>query len=215
MEDRESAEFVAAVQASMSRGAWSEAYELAKNRLSLYPDDLEAAYLFVQALIGQGEVDRAIEALSKINPTDTRVAALYLDLGNLFSERGDWEKACYYFEKYLALFPASRVAPALKKIASELALPEEKEGGVVNEIPPDFQTMTLVDLYVKQGHLTDALHVLESMREKDPTNDKIIERIRGVQALMGEDAASKEGNKRIIAELDRWLQNIYKAGASR
>lgn len=212
MGERQCAEFMAAARDCMSRGDWEETRDLARRHLSEHPGDKDAIYVLVRALIGLGDGEGAIEALRDLKLTDNEAGELYRDLGDLLYERRDWERACYYYEKFVRLLPAAHLAEALKRLSADLSLSEEREPEVIREVPQDFQTMTLVDLYVKQGHLMEALEVLESMRMKDPTNEKIVDRIRGVQALMGEEAELGDKKKKVLAELDRWLQNIYKAG---
>ncbi|MCX7982872.1 MAG: hypothetical protein N2572_08190 [Syntrophales bacterium] len=212
VEEKVSVGLVAAAQACISRGEWEKALELAQKRLSQNPKDIEASYIFIRASIKKGDDEKAISALREITSVDEHGMELYRELGDMLCERAEWEKAYYYYMKYIDFFPAPQVVRALKKVVAEFAIEEDRPPAVDKEVPPDFQTLTLVDLYVKQGHLKEALEVLESMKRRDPANEKIIERIKGVQALMGEETESQERRKKVLAELDRWLQNIYRSG---
>jgi len=213
VDDRDLAEFMAAAQACMSRGAWEEARALARKRLAFNPGERDAALVLIRSFIGEGDAEQALATLREFDLSDGQVAGLYRGMAELFYDRGDWEKACYYYEKCLAQLSPPQVARAWKRAVAEISLQAEGEPEEVRQVPQDFQTMTLVDLYVRQGHLKEALKVLESMREKDPANEAVIERIRGVQALMGEEVL-EEKREHLLAELDRWLQNIYKPKAA-
>jgi len=207
-EENKRAEFVALAKSCISRGDWDRLERLARERLSLYPNDREALFALAQAFLGRNDYEKAGESLCDFSSAESRITAVYRKLGDLYLSRKEWEKALYYYERCLLLLPASQVAKLLGELVARLVEEVEVEPAT-GEIPADFQTMSLADLYVKQGHLREALEVLQSMMEKDPTNEKIRDRIEGVKALLGV-GEDEEREKSIVAELDRWLKNIYK-----
>jgi hypothetical protein len=74
-------------------------------------------------------------------------------------------------------------------------------------IPPDFQTVTLAELYIRQGHLRPAEEVLEKIVGQEPQNEKAAGLLREVRGrILGK--ASEERHAGVITELSRWLDNI-------
>jgi len=166
-------------------------------------------------LLHQGDIVGAEEAIGGLLVADEELVNLFRECGDRFLSRHEWRAARSYYERSLALLPDAVVAEPLGRLAAELhpglTSGEDQEGeGVAKKVPADFHTMTLVDLYVKQGHLKEALEVLEAMRQKDPANEKVKERIRGVQALMG--SPSPVTAEETLAELEHWLHQLTESG---
>lgn len=81
---------------------------------------------------------------------------------------------------------------------------------IVDDVSEDFKTMTMANLYIRQGHLDMARKVLKEMMQSDPGNIRAGERLREVESLLeGKIPASKEAHsKAILEELERWLRNL-------
>jgi hypothetical protein len=81
----------------------------------------------------------------------------------------------------------------------------EAEGDV--QIPADFQTVTLAELYIRQGHLRMAEEVLEKIVGRDLQNETASGLLREVREQILREA-SAEQYAGVVAELSRWMDNI-------
>ncbi len=209
--DHKDNEFVLAVQTCLLRNDWDEALDLTRRRLSTHPGDRQALIFLARILVHQGDLPGAEEAIGGLVLADEEMLNLFRECGDLFLSRHEWRAARSYYERSLSLLPDAVVAEPLGRLAAELGPGPVGAGNLngemgVKKVPADFHTMTLVDLYVKQGHLKEALEVLEAMRQKDPANEKVAERIRGVHALMGGEKPTETAGA--VSELERWLQRL-------
>ena len=130
-------------------------------------------------------------------------------------KKGMQEVAETYYRKFMFLNPG---VPLSKDVTERLSGIEEQhatdtDGGIATdaegdaEIPTDFQTVTLAELYIRQGHLLPAEGVLEKIIGHDPQNEKAVGLLQEVRErlLKGPSAQPYAG---VIAELSRWLDNI-------
>ena len=108
--------------------------------------------------------------------------------GSLCLKKGMEEEARTFFQKFRVLNPAS---PVTAEMAARLgdggamqeadAEPETADAGTEegpSDIPDDFQTVTLAELYIRQGHPTQAVEVLEAILRRDPQHEKAAEKLR-------------------------------------
>jgi Tfp pilus assembly protein PilF len=75
------------------------------------------------------------------------------------------------------------------------------------ETPEDFHTVTLAELYLRQGHLRLAERVLEKILRQEPRNEKATELLREVRDRL-QPEGSVQRQAAVKAELSRWLDNI-------
>jgi Tfp pilus assembly protein PilF len=149
-----------------------------------------------------------------LEDTEQIIAGLshvYASLGEICLKRGMREAAEGYYEKSRALDPGS---PRVRDIAErldegeEIREPdgeEETEGAAA--VPPDFQTVTLAELYIRQGHFQLAEELLEKIIAAEPKNERaamLLTEVRG--QLCG--TASSPPDTGVVAELSHWLENI-------
>ncbi|MBW2637029.1 MAG: tetratricopeptide repeat protein, partial [Deltaproteobacteria bacterium] len=71
------------------------------------------------------------------------------------------------------------------------------------EISADFQTVTLSDMYLKQGEEKKAISVLRKILERDPENREAQKRLQGSEFLPDDNPKTE-----VVGELDRWLQKL-------
>ena len=83
----------------------------------------------------------------------------------------------------------------------------------IGYIAPDFHTMTLAELYIRQGHLEIAADILEKILKRDAGNQKAAEKLHDVRAMLSDrtgNGYSRGRHSEVIKELTRWLKNIEK-----
>ena len=205
--------FLEEAETFLQKGDARAALDRAGLRLEQLPDDPDARIVICRAHILEGRPEEAGEMLRGMEELLTNLARIYRELGDLFLEKGVPESARIYYSKFISLNPD---APAALEIAERIrnipeargtddgAGPGEEEA---TEVPEDFRTVTLAELYIRQGHLQAAKEVLEAILRKDPQQEGAANRLREVmERLSAEEAAAKAAP--VIDELSRWLDNI-------
>jgi len=217
---KEKAGFLSATQAYLDKGFYQEALDLAEDWLKRYPGDAEANIVCCHAWMRMGKLDRVDELLNGVQATILKLSRIYSFMGDICLESGLSLEAIRFFRKFLSINPESNEADAVSKklrfLTSEAAEtpllsvddePEESDDEI-GDVASDFHTITLADLYVKQGHLQMAVDVLREILRKDADNHQAADRLQEVMAMM-ETGKRSEG---MIQELTRWLQNIHRMG---
>jgi tetratricopeptide (TPR) repeat protein len=210
---RERKKFLAEMEEYLGRDELPTALRLAWERLEKRPGDLEARIVICRAWLQQGSLDEAREMLDETEQIITSLSHVYASVGEVCLKRGMREAAEGYFEKFRALSPRStpaRGTPERLDEGEEFQKSdgegEEEEDGAA-EVPHDFQTVTLAELYIRQGHFQLAEELLEKILGEDPQNGKAAALLTEVREKhRGTGSAPPETG--VVAELSHWLENI-------
>jgi tetratricopeptide (TPR) repeat protein len=187
------------------------ALSLAQARLKRIPGDLDARIMICRVWLQQGRIDEARDMLNEMEEIIASLSRIYVCMGDICMKKGMREVAEDYYGKFKVLNPdappARDMSERLKGIEELHKMDEEGEPGGDAEIPTDFQTVTLAELYIRQGHLRPAEEVLEKIIGQDPQNEKAAVLLQEVRErlLKGASAQQYAG---VVAELSRWLDNI-------
>lgn len=208
-------EFLARAETCLKDEVYQIAVDLAGERLQRFPGDIDARVILCRALLGKGELEKAELILDDMKGIMSGMALVYARMGDLYRERGREEAAVLHYRKFIALDPGSDYAKNLSRQLGAGLYPsggsfggdEEDSYDDVRDLATDFHTLTLVELYIRQGHLGMAADVLEEIVRRDGTNAKAAELLRCVRAKRyGASPARRAGE--IISELTRWMKNI-------
>jgi tetratricopeptide (TPR) repeat protein len=156
-----------------------EALSLAEARMKNFPLDVDARIVAAKALIGMGRVDETGNILHDVEKIISGLSLIYIRIGDIYGKKGFYRDAAVCYEKYISLNPNS---DKVKEVIEKISLLEQEEP-LLSEIDetagdktiakPDFHTVTLADLYIRQGHFKMAAEVLEKMLEYEPDNDLV------------------------------------------
>jgi tetratricopeptide (TPR) repeat protein len=213
--------FQVTVEDLFVRGDHEAILALAEERLAQWPDDPLARLAQCRVWIQQGRLEEAQSLLKDLEPLLVDLGRIYAALGDRFLKKGREEEARAYYRKTMFLSPDTPLPadslPSPGEEAPKAAAPdeppgesaegEEPEGEAGPEVPADFQTVTLAELYIRQGHLAQAEEVLEAILRKDPWQARAAEKLREVRAQLGGDR-EPGGQAAVIAELSRWLAKL-------
>ncbi|MDQ5984504.1 MAG: hypothetical protein CSYNP_00199 [Syntrophus sp. SKADARSKE-3] len=215
----------------LARGLYQDALDLAGERLKQCPNDYEARLVICRSQLGMDNLDEAFAVINSLGKTHLRLAGLYKAMGDAFLNRGMKHEAILSFQKAVLLMPDIVEVREIAGIATDtLAIHQEKQPeGVPEEgedegeddddpaVSPDLYTLTMADLYVRQGHLDMAIEVLESIGRREPDNSAVFDRLEAVRAMISgspEPPVKKEEQKPgVLGELSRWLDNLDKLRA--
>ena len=195
-----------------------EALNLAKERLRSFPVDADAYIVICNALIGMGRLDEVREALRDVEEIISGLTCVYERVGDTYREKGFHQDAAVCYEKVISLHPGADKA---KEVIEKMFLLEQEDNPVAedenniihNENIPEqeFFTITLAQLYIKQGHLQDAEIILQEVIKREPQNAQAMSLLDELKAsLVLQSAANKKFSEHdnIIKILSSWLGNI-------
>ena len=202
---RERKSFLAATDACFERGDDETALDLAQSRLEKIPGDILARIVICRAWMILGRIDEARRMLAEIlDEVLSDLSRLYEVLGDLSGKKGREEEAG----------PSFVVVEGLKADALEES-PGGEEPGTgggaegSTEIAPDFETVTLAELYMRQGHYRMAEDLLVKIIAREPADERAAGLLRDVRArLAQEQTGAVKGKEDVVNELSKWLKNI-------
>jgi tetratricopeptide (TPR) repeat protein len=209
--EQERKAFLSQMEAHLDRNELDAALNLAQTRLKRTPGDLDARIAICRVRIRQGRIDEVSDMLQEMEEIIASLSEIYACMGDICMKKGMEDSAETFYRKFMVLNPG---APRVRDILEKLKGIEEFHGtdtegetGGDAGIPPDFQTVTLAELYIRQGHLWPAEELLEKIVGQDPQNGKAAGLLQEVRdRILGE--APGERHEGVIAELTRWLGNI-------
>jgi tetratricopeptide (TPR) repeat protein len=198
----------------LARGDMQTVLGLAQGRLQKMPDDLDARVVICRVWLQQGRIDEARNMVQEIEEILSGLSHLYACMGDLYIKKGLDNEAELFYRKFAALNPAASPPMDGKgrvESLTELARTEDAEPGEEDEtgsdISPGFETATLAELYLRQGHLQMAEEMLEKIIGRDPLNDRAQRLLDDIQDLRSQEANALI-KKRVLTEISRWLDNI-------
>ena len=203
----------------LARGLYQDALNLAGERLKRYPGDYEARLVICRSQLGMDNLDEAFAVIDSLGKTHLRLAGLYKAMGDAFLKRGMKHEAVLSFQKAVLLMPDTIEVREISRIATDALVvfqedqPKEDEDDDDPAVSPNLYTVTMADLYVRQGHLDMAVEVLESIGQREPGNSAVFDRLQAVRAMMSgspEPAEKEEKQAGVLGELSRWLNNLDK-----
>jgi predicted Zn-dependent protease len=209
-------------QAFLDENRFGDAVGMAEARLVRVPDDVEATIILSQGLLRMGKLDRLRDLLKEIDEKIGRLSLVYLRLGELCRKSGLNAEADNFLSKYNALL--STILPDEKRPQADVfaagGMDGATEGENADDIYPEFYTVTLADLYIRQGHPALARNVLTAILEKEPGNELAFMKLTEVDQLLTMDGAGPGSatvrpalagaNAAVVSELERWLTQVIR-----
>jgi tetratricopeptide (TPR) repeat protein len=178
--------------------------------------DVDARVIASNVFIGMGRVDEARDVLREVEKIISGLSLVYVRVGDIYREKGFYRDAVICYQKYISWNPTSDKA---EEVVGKIALLEQEEPLIAdmdstdneNTSKPEFYTVTLADLYIKQGHFKMAAEVLEKILEEEPENvlartklDTITTAIALKSPVNGDIVQSDN----LAKTLSCWLENI-------
>lgn len=233
---RERKAFLEEVEALLNKSDYLTVLSLAESRLKRTPGDMDARIVICRVWIEQERLEEAGEMLQEMEDILASLSQIYPCMGDIYLKKGMPESAQVFYRTFVSLNPdtpmAQEISERLKGISEQYAMDDgarvEKEEAA--QVPDDFQTVTLAELYARQGHLQMAEEILEAILSRGPHHPKAAEMLREVRERIvsqekpeekyapemlreiGERIVSQEKPEEkytpAIAELSRWLNNI-------
>jgi len=206
--------FLNEAETLLEQNKFPDALTLAQERLGLMPADADAYVIAVSALIGMGRSDEARDVLKDVGMIISELSFFYDRVGDAYRKSGFHQDAAFCYEKFLSLHPGAEDA---RMVIEKMTLLDQEdhpvnEIDVIDENIPESElfTVTLADLYIRQGHFPEARKILEEIINKEPQNVQAAKKLDMLRKAL--DPASTVGEKfdsdKLIKVLSSWLQNI-------
>jgi len=215
---KERQEFLSLVEECFHEKSYDRAIGLARKRLSRFPGDMDAWLVIACCWINAGKLREAGEILKELDGIVDRWSRIYQYIGDTYQQHGlipDAERS-YHKARNLCAGTQGAGAAATQSAAAEAGRVDTRAGGDdisdIEQISSDFHTVTLAELYIKQGHLKMARDVLQKMVTRDPQNTEVLERLEYVRTLMRPHRNNR--NARALKTLNGWLHNLEKSKMS-
>jgi tetratricopeptide (TPR) repeat protein len=203
--------FLLQMEAHLDRNELPAVLDLAEARLKQTPGDLDARIAICRVWLLQGRLDEAREMLNEMEDILASFSRIYACMGDICMKKGMREAAQGYYGKFKALNPDAPPAREMSERIEVVEGPYETDGEGERErdaaMPSDFQTVTLAELYIRQGHLRPAEEVLEKIVAQEPQNGKAAGLLQEVRDMILSEASMRR-YAGVVAELSRWLDNI-------
>jgi len=207
--------FLAQAGANLERNEERAVLDLAQARLKRIPGDLDARIVSCRVWLLQGRLDEVRDMLLEMDEILAGLSQIYACMGDIYMKKGMKDSAETFYRKSMVLNPGATPAPDiserlkgiedLHETGMETDADGEAEGDV--QIPADFQTVTLAELYIRQGHLRMAEEVLEKIIGQDLQNETASGLLREVRERILHEASAQQ-YAGVVAELSRWMDNI-------
>ncbi|MEN6620771.1 MAG: hypothetical protein ABFD50_04355 [Smithella sp.] len=195
----------------------SEALTLAKDRLLKRPFDIDARAFINLINIKINNIEESHIFLHELEKKIIRLSLIYLQAADAYHEKGLNRDAVLCYQKFLSLNPCAEES---KEIFQKIALlqgnenmnDESVEEDAECDPGPDFYTITLADLYIKQGHMKMASDILTEIIKREPDNIQAREKLDLVKTVLVSKTAHDNDvvTNNLINILTCWLNNIGK-----
>jgi tetratricopeptide (TPR) repeat protein len=213
--------FLSEAKKMLEQNLFTEALALVQEQRRSDPLDVEAHVMAGNILVVMGELDKARNMLAEVEQTISRLSFIFTRMADIYREKGLKNDAAQCYRKFMILNPVSeQAAEVAKKIALLYRQDADSLGRddyCIENIPkPEFFTLTLADLYIKQGHLLMAGEVLKEMIKREPGNINAAAKLDLVKAAMsqGRPVSDKQDcSNDVVQTLSGWLDNIDRLNA--
>ena len=214
--EKDHSNFLCEAEKLLEQNKLVEAFNLAGERLRFLPTDADAHVIAGNALIGMGQVNEARDILREVEEIISGLSLIYDRMGDIYREKGFHQDAAICYEKFIALNPNAEKA---REVIEKMALLEQEDRPVAEvDMPgdngilkPDFFTVTLAELYIKQGHLQVAAGILKEIIKREPQNLQAVAKLDTVKTAIALKSSAR-GNvirsNHLAETLTRWLENI-------
>jgi tetratricopeptide (TPR) repeat protein len=193
-----------------------EALILAEEQRRCNPLDVETHVIVGKILIRMGELDKARNIVTEVEQIISGLSAIYARMADVYRENSLKSDAAYCYRKFMGLHPVSEQAEEIAQILSIFEQDESDtqgndDSGIENIPKPEFFTMTLAELYIKQGHLQMAKEVLAEIIKREPGNNNAKAKLDSVKATMSSKRDMNDEHDHstnLVETLSCWLENI-------
>jgi tetratricopeptide (TPR) repeat protein len=176
-DDPNSLVFAPLAEAYRKEGSLEDAYRVCSKGLEKNPDYSNGHLVLGRIYQGQSKLDNAVLEFKKVLEFDPENLMAHSLLGLLFMQKSDFKAAIDEYQAILTLTPDDDETQKLLKIAIEKAANVSQVESTVKQVPAEKEenshgmaSITMAELYLKQGHQDKAIETYEELLKKEPNN---------------------------------------------
>ena len=179
-ENPDSLVFAPMADAYRKQGNIDEALTVCKKGLEKHPSYTSARVVLGRIYQEKGKTEDAVLEFKKVLELDSENLMAHSLLGSIFMIKSDYQAAIEEYQKILTLNPDDEETQTSLKQAIEKAAGEQKpskpvpkesfDEGKKNPAKESTASLTIADLYLKQGHFDKAIEVYQELLADDPQN---------------------------------------------
>jgi tetratricopeptide (TPR) repeat protein len=179
-----------------------EAYRVCSKGLEKNPNYSNGHLVLGRIYQGQTKLDGAVFEFKKVLEFDPENLMAHSLLGSVFMQKADYKAAIDEYQAILTLSSDDDETQKLLKVAIEKAANAPQTKPAVKQAPAEKESnsagmasMTMAELYLKQGHLDKAAETYEEILKKDPTNPGARQKLKDLNLKSSVDAVVSTPNK--------------------
>jgi len=212
--------FLSRTQTMLEQGSYESALDAARRWLDRNPGDIEAMIVKCQACMRLGKLEEATAVIDDVEKTVLGLSRILACMGDICFKGGLNQEAVKFYNRFIALNPDSDLS---RDVLGKLRILEEDHPELIagaggqetpeHPVTAGFQTLTIVDLYLRQGHLDAAEALLQQMLAKEPGNTVVLEKLAYVRSAVGMQAAKAMNlreRKEVVEKLSKWLDLLQR-----
>ena len=199
-ENPDSLAFAPLADAYRKQGNLAEALQVCRKGLEKHPNNTSGRVVLGRVYREQGKADAAVSEFKKVLELDPENLMAHSFLGSVYLEKGDHQAAIEEYQKILTLNPddeetQTALKQAIENAAGEAkgAKPAKKEPppAAVKKAPPkeSTATLTIAELYLKQGHFDKAIEIYQELLANDPQNLMLRQKMSEIVERQQKEAA--------------------------
>lgn len=197
--------FLEGVDALLDRGDYLTVLSLAESRLKGIPGDLDARIAIARVWIEQERFEEAGEILGEMEEILASLSLVYISMGDIYLKKGMTESAHAFYRTYVSLNPDTPMAREISERLTGVSQQQATDEGAIAEkevtkkgVPDHLQTVTLAELYARQGHLRMAEEILEAILSRGPHHAKAAEMLREIRGRIAAQEESGEPHAQVV-----------------
>ncbi len=198
-ENPDSLVFAPLADAYRKQGGLEEAVKICKKGLEKHPNYTSARVVLGRIYQEQKKIEQAASEFKKVLETDPENLMAHSLLGSIFVGQGDCQSAIEEYQKILTLNPDDEETQEALKQAIEKAAEEQKPSREPkkellaaekrNPSKESTASLTIAELYLKQGHFDKAIEVFQELLANDPQNLLLRQKLTEVVDRQQKDSA--------------------------
>ncbi len=199
-ENADSLVFAPLADAYRKQGHLEEALAVCRKGLEKHPNYASARVVLGRILQDQGKIEDAMAEFKKVLEGDPENIMAHTLIGGVLMQKKDYQAAIEQYQRVLTLNPDDESVQDLLKEAIEKTAGENKAAAPAkaSEKKPSHDrrpgakestaSLTLAELYYKQGHFDKAVEVYQDLLGSDPQNQILRQKLNDAVAKQGEAA---------------------------
>lgn len=209
--------FLSQAQTLLEQGDYEGALDLMRPLLDRNPGDIDALIVQCHACMRSGRLEDAISVIEDVEKAILGLSRLYSSMGDICFTGGLNQEAARFYRRFMALNPDPALSRGvlgklrtLEEDQREFISPLEREDAVADPVSSGFQTLTMVDLYVRQGHFAAAEALLVQMQAGDRDNAAVRDKLADVRAALQRKEMSRRKRELVVEKLSNWLDILQR-----